>query len=100
MVPRSRCHPQRACGKPAQVQHKLSSQKFSSALAQTEGAYTEDSTEGPLPVGAHTWNCYDKEGEETGHTLTVTLLSTGAEVVAAREAEAEMRKAQERAKAS
>ena len=37
---------------------------------------------------------------ETSHTLAVTLLSTGAEVAATREAEAEMRKAQERAKAS
>eukprot|EP01045_Picozoa_sp_COSAG04_P016189 COSAG04_NODE_1333_length_7187_cov_15.018764_2_plen_213_part_00 len=39
-------------------------------------------SEGPLPVGAHTWRCFARTDVED-RTLTVTLLRSEAEVVAA-----------------
>ena len=42
-----------------------------------------DAKEGPLPVGAHTWRVHDGTDEWVYRTLTVTLLTTQAEVAAA-----------------
>ena len=39
--------------------------------------------EGPLPLGAHTWQCSADRREWEDHTLTVTLLATEADAVAA-----------------